>query len=78
MENFTIYYIFNIMIWGVFLRHQLFVKSDIRESIKNTSDLSEDHIDANLFIYWILLTVFWPVTIILSFVLTLFMIFGKK
>lgn len=78
MENFIIYYILNVLIWGVFLRHQLFIKPDIRESIKNISDLSEDHIDANLFMYWFLLTVFWPVTILLSFVLTLFIIFRKK
>lgn len=78
MENFIIYYILNVLIWGVFLRHQLFIKPDIRESIKNISDLSEDNIDANLFMYWFLLTVFWPVTILLSFVLTLFIIFRKK
>lgn len=78
MENFIIYYILNILIWGVFLRHQLFIKPDIRESIKNISDLSEDHIDAKLFMYWFFLTVFWPITIILSFVLTLFIIFRKK
>ena len=52
MENFTIYYILNILIWGVFLRHQLFVKPDLKESLKNNCDLTEEQIDSSLFFYW--------------------------
>lgn len=78
MENFTIYYILNILIWGVFLRHQLFVKPDLKESLKNNCDLTEEQIDSSLFFYWLLFTLFWPITIILSFVISLLMIFGKK
>lgn len=59
------YYIINIVIWGLYLRYMLFIKTDIREELKKNWDLNNFEADRYLFRYWLLFTVFWPLTILL-------------
>jgi len=71
METFIEYYIINIVIWGFFLRWQLFVKEDIRNDMIERLDMSGEDVDSALFKNWIVLSLFWWFTIIMVVVYTI-------
>ncbi len=71
METFIQYYILNIVIWGLFLRWQLFIKQDIRNDMMERLEMSGEEIDKALFQNWIVLTLFWWFTIIMVVVYTI-------
>ena len=65
METFIEYYILNIVIWGLFLRWQLFIKQDIRNDMIKRLEMTPEDVDKALFKNWIVLTLFWWFTIIM-------------
>ncbi len=71
METFIQYYILNIVIWGLFLRWQLFIKKDIRDEMVKRLEMSPEDVDKALFKNWIVLTIFWWFTIIMVVVYTI-------
>ena len=71
METFIQYYVLNIVIWGLFLRWQLFIKKDIRNDMIKRLEMEPDDVDKALFKNWIVLTLFWWVTIIMVVVYTI-------
>ena len=77
METFAQYYILNIVIWGLFLRWQLFIKQDIRNDMIERLEMSGEEVDKALFQNWLVLTLFWWFTIIMVVVYTIKMKWGK-
>ena len=71
METFIQYYVLNIVIWGLFLRWQLFIKKDIRNDMIKRLEMTPEDVDKALFKNWIVLTLFWWVTIIMVVVYTI-------
>ena len=71
METFIEYYILNIVIWGLFLRWQLFIKQDIRNDMIKRLEMTPEDVDKALFKNWIVLTLFWWFTIIMVVVYTI-------
>ncbi len=71
METFIEYYILNIVIWGLFLRWQLFIKQDIKNDMVKRLEMSPEDVDKALFKNWIVLTLFWWFTIIMVVVYTI-------
>ena len=71
METFIEYYILNIVIWGLFLRWQLFIKQDIRNDMIEKLEMTPEDVDKALFKNWIVLTLFWWFTIIMVVVYTI-------
>ena len=71
METFVEYYILNIVIWGLFLRWQLFIKQDIRNDMIERLEMTPEDVDKALFKNWIVLTLFWWFTIIMVVVYTI-------
>lgn len=71
MENFFEYYVINIVIWGFFLRWQLFVKDDIKNDMIKRLDMTPKDVDSVLFKNWIVLSLFWWFTIIMVVVYTI-------
>lgn len=71
MESFIQYYIMNVIIWGFFLRWQLFVKEDIRNEMIERLEVPEEEVDMELFKNWIVLSLFWWFTIIMVVVYTI-------
>lgn len=71
METFIQYYILNIVIWGLFLRWQLFIKQDIRNDMIKRLEMTPEDVDKALFKNWIVLTLFWWFTIIMVIVYTI-------
>ena len=71
METFVEYYILNIVIWGLFLRLQLFIKQDIKNDMVKRLEMSPEDVDKALFKNWIVLTLFWWFTIIMVVVYTI-------
>lgn len=71
MESFIQYYIMNIVIWGFFLRWQLFVREDIRTEMIERLEVPEEEVDAALFKNWLVLSLFWWFTIIMVVVYTI-------
>jgi len=71
METFVEYYILNIVIWGLFLRWQLFIKQDIKNDMVERLEMSPEDVDKALFKNWIVLTLFWWFTIIMVVVYTI-------
>ena len=71
METFIQYYVLNIVIWGLFLRWQLFIKKDIRNDMIKRLEMEPDDVDKALFKNWIVLTLFWWFTIIMVVVYTI-------
>ena len=71
METFIEYYILNIVIWGLFLRWQLFIKQDIRNDMIKRLEMTPEDVDKALFKNWIVLTLFWWFTIIMVIVYTI-------
>ncbi len=78
METFIQYYVLNIVIWGLFLRWQLFIKKDIRNDMIKRLEMEPDDVDKALFKNWIVLTLFWWVTIIMVVVYTIKMKWDKQ
>ena len=78
METFIQYYVLNIVIWGLFLRWQLFIKKDIRNDMIKRLEMEPDDVDKALFKNWIVLTLFWWVTIIMVIVYTIKMKWDKQ
>ena len=78
METFIQYYVLNIVIWGLFLRWQLFIKKDIRNDMIKRLEMEPDDVDKALFKNWIVLTLFWWVTIIMVDVYTIKMKWDKQ
>ena len=78
METFIEYYILNIVIWGLFLRWQLFIKQDIRNDMIKRLEMSPEDVDKALFKNWIVLTLFWWFTIIMVVVYTIKMKWDKQ
>lgn len=71
METFFEYYVLNIVIWGLFLRWQLFIKQDIKNDMVERLEMSPEDVDKALFKNWIVLTLFWWFTIIMVVVYTI-------
>ena len=71
METVIEYYILNIVIWGLFLRWQLFIKQDIRNDMIEKLEMTPEDVDKALFKNWIVLTLFWWFTIIMVVVYTI-------
>tara|TARA_Y100000287_G_scaffold2794_1_gene2364 strand:+ start:5252 stop:5488 length:237 start_codon:yes stop_codon:yes gene_type:complete len=71
METYIEYYILNIVIWGLFLRWQLFIKQDIRNDMIERLEMTPEDVDKALFKNWIVLTLFWWFTIIMVVVYTI-------
>jgi hypothetical protein len=71
METIIEYYILNIVIWGLFLRWQLFIKQDIRNDMIERLEMTPEDVDKALFKNWIVLTLFWWFTIIMVVVYTI-------
>ena len=71
MESFIQYYIMNIVIWGFFLRWQLFVRQDIRTEMIERLEVPEEEVDEALFKNWLVLSLFWWFTIIMVVVYTI-------
>ena len=71
METVIEYYILNIVIWGLFLRWQLFIKQDIRNDMIKRLEMTPEDVDKALFKNWIVLTLFWWFTIIMVVVYTI-------
>jgi len=78
METFIEYYILNIVIWGLFLRWQLFIKQDIRNDMIKRLEMAPEDVDKALFKNWIVLTLFWWFTIIMVVVYTIKMKWDKQ
>jgi len=78
METFIEYYIINIVIWGFFLRWQLFVKEDIRNDMIERLNMSGEDVDSALFKNWIVLSLFWWFTIIMVVVYTIKMKWDRQ
>ncbi len=78
METFIEYYILNIVIWGLFLRWQLFIKQDIRNDMIKRLEMTPEDVDKALFKNWIVLTLFWWFTIIMVVVYTIKMKWDKQ
>ncbi len=78
METFIDYYILNIVIWGLFLRWQLFIKQDIRNDMIERLEMTPEDVDKALFKNWIVLTLFWWFTIIMVVVYTIKMKWDKR
>ena len=78
METFIQYYILNIVIWGLFLRWQLFIKQDIRNDMIEKLEMTPEDVDKALFKNWIVLTLFWWFTIIMVVVYTIKMKWDKQ
>ena len=78
METFIQYYILNIVIWGLFLRWQLFIKQDIRNDMIKRLEMAPEDVDKALFKNWIVLTLFWWFTIIMVVVYTIKMKWDKQ
>ena len=78
METFIEYYILNIVIWGLFLRWQLFIKQDIRNDMIERLEMTPEDVDKALFKNWIVLTLFWWFTIIMVVVYTIKMKWDKQ
>ena len=77
METFLDYYVLNIVIWGLFLRWQLFIKQDIRNDMIERLEMSGEEVDKALFKNWIVLSLFWWFTIIMVVVYTIKMKWNK-
>lgn len=78
METVIEYYILNIVIWGLFLRWQLFIKQDIRNDMIEKLEMTPEDVDKALFKNWIVLTLFWWFTIIMVVVYTIKMKWDKQ
>ena len=78
METFIQYYILNIVIWGLFLRWQLFIKQDIRNDMIEKLEMTPEDVDKALFKNWIVLTLFWWFTIIMVVVYTIKMKWDRQ
>jgi len=78
METFVEYYILNIVIWGLFLRWQLFIKQDIKNDMVKRLEMSPEDVDKALFKNWIVLTLFWWFTIIMVVVYTIKMKWDRQ
>ena len=78
METFVEYYILNIVIWGLFLRWQLFIKQDIKNDMVERLEMSPEDVDKALFKNWIVLTLFWWFTIIMVVVYTIKMKWDRQ
>ena len=78
METVIEYYILNIVIWGLFLRWQLFIKQDIRNDMIKRLEMTPEDVDKALFKNWIVLTLFWWFTIIMVVVYTIKMKWDKQ
>ena len=78
METFIEFYILNIVIWGLFLRWQLFIKQDIRNDMIKRLEMTPEDVDKALFKNWIVLTLFWWFTIIMVVVYTIKMKWDKQ
>ena len=78
METFIQYYVLNIVIWGLFLRWQLFIKQDIRNDMIKRLEMTPEDVDKALFKNWIVLTLFWWFTIIMVVVYTIKMKWDKQ
>ena len=78
METFIEFYILNIVIWGLFLRWQLFIKQDIRNDMIEKLEMTPEDVDKALFKNWIVLTLFWWFTIIMVVVYTIKMKWDKQ
>ena len=78
METFFEYYVLNIVIWGLFLRWQLFIKQDIKNDMVERLEMSPEDVDKALFKNWIVLTLFWWFTIIMVVVYTIKMKWDKR
>ncbi len=78
METVIQYYILNIVIWGLFLRWQLFIKQDIRNDMIERLEMAPEDVDKALFKNWIVLTLFWWFTIIMVVVYTIKMKWDKQ
>ena len=78
METYIEYYILNIVIWGLFLRWQLFIKQDIRNDMIERLEMTPEDVDKALFKNWIVLTLFWWFTIIMVVVYTIKMKWDKQ
>ncbi len=78
METFIEFYILNIVIWGLFLRWQLFIKQDIRNDMIERLEMAPEDVDKALFKNWIVLTLFWWFTIIMVVVYTIKMKWDKQ
>ena len=72
------YYIINIVIWGFFLRWQLFVKQDIKNDMVERLEMSPEDVDKVLFKNWIVLSLFWWFTIIMVVVYTIKMKWDRQ
>lgn len=78
METYIEYYILNIVIWGLFLRWQLFIKQDIRNDMIKRLEMTPEDVDKALFKNWIVLTLFWWFTIIMVVVYTIKMKWDRQ
>ena len=78
METYIEYYILNIVIWGLFLRWQLFIKQDIKNDMVKRLEMSPEDVDKALFKNWIVLTLFWWFTIIMVVVYTIKMKWDRQ
>lgn len=78
METFFEYYVLNIVIWGLFLRWQLFIKQDIKNDMVERLEMSPEDVDKALFKNWIVLTLFWWFTIIMVVVYTIKMKWDRQ
>ena len=78
METFFEYYVLNIVIWGLFLRWQLFIKQDIKNDMVKRLEMSPEDVDKALFKNWIVLTLFWWFTIIMVVVYTIKMKWDRQ
>tara|TARA_B100000073_G_C23462894_1_gene464151 strand:- start:42 stop:278 length:237 start_codon:yes stop_codon:yes gene_type:complete len=78
METFIEFYILNIVIWGLFLRWQLFIKQDIKNDMIERLEMTPEDVDKALFKNWIVLTLFWWFTIIMVVVYTIKMKWDRQ
>ena len=72
------YYVINVVLWGLYLRYMLFIKKDIREELQKNWELSDSQVDRYLFNYWLAFTVFWPVTLVLIIIQTIYFIINSR
>ncbi len=72
------YYVINVVLWGLYLRYMLFIKKDIREELQKNWELSDSQVDRYLFNYWLAFTVFWPVTLVLIVIQTIYFIINSR
>tara|TARA_Y100000589_G_scaffold121698_2_gene116055 strand:+ start:5381 stop:5617 length:237 start_codon:yes stop_codon:yes gene_type:complete len=72
------YYVLNVVLWGLYLRYMLFIKKDIREELQKNWELSDSQVDRYLFNYWLAFTVFWPVTLVLIVIQTIYFIINSR